>query len=52
MGLGILMYVSMFVRIPIVTVTNMLLNNMITWAILWGWLYQKFYMKTFGKVCN
>lgn len=52
MGLGILMYISMFVKIPFITGTNMLLNNMITWLLLWGWLYQKFYIKTFGQVCN
>lgn len=52
MGLGILMYVSMFVKIPIVTGINMLLNNMITWGFLWGWLYVKLYRKTFAKVCN
>lgn len=52
MALGILMYVNMFVRLPIVTGMNMLLNNMLTWLLLWGWLYQKIYLKTFGQVCN
>ena len=49
MALGILMYVNMFVRLPIVTGINMLLNNMLTWLFLWGWLYQKIYVKTFAK---
>jgi hypothetical protein len=32
--------------------SNMILNNMITWTVLFGWLYKKLYEKTFIQVCN
>ena len=52
MALGRLMYLSMFVKIPIITGANMILNNMITWVFLWGWLYKKLYEKMFYQKCE
>ena len=52
MALGILMYISMFTGIPIVTGLNLVLNNMITWLFLFGWLYRKIFLKTFTKICE
>ncbi len=45
----ILMYVAAFIRLPLIKVADLLINNMITWAVLFGWLYHKLFNSTFDS---
>jgi hypothetical protein len=43
------MYVAAFIRLPLIKVADLLINNMITWAVLFGWLYHKLFNSTFDS---